>query len=338
METTDIEISKLDRQNILNNVKAIKYVQQYLSIPWWDIWWTIYFTLKQVAEFFDVDTRTIERYIEKYWDELKSNWYEILTGERLKQAKMDDVSDIYVGNKTPKIWVFNFRSFLDLWMLLTESENAKELRKVILNIVMDFINKKAWWSTKYINLNDEQFLDTYKNSLFYRKELTDALKNYVRAWNIKYAYFTNLIYQTIFKENSNEYKKLLKLKDNENLRHTFYSEILNIVSAYENWFADALKKQWKKISFFEAKELFDNLKNSALMKPIIERARQIMASRDKAFRDVIHENIIPYIKAVPEEEYEKFLYDNSENVWKQTKEFIHILDENKDVLQRLWEK
>ena len=50
------------------------------------------------------------------------------------------------------------------------------------------------------------------------------------------------------------------------------------------------------------------------MKPIIERARQIMASRDKAFRDIIHENIIPYIKAVPEEEYEKFLYDNSENV------------------------
>ena len=39
--------------------------------------------------------------------------------------------------------IFDFRSFLDIAMLLAESEPAKSLRQVMLDIVIDFIYQKA---------------------------------------------------------------------------------------------------------------------------------------------------------------------------------------------------
>ena len=41
------------------------------------------------------------------------------------------------GSKAPQLGVFNFRAFLNLGMLLTESEKAKALRSVVLDIVID---------------------------------------------------------------------------------------------------------------------------------------------------------------------------------------------------------
>lgn len=38
-----------------------------------------------IAEFFDIDIRTISRYIEKYSDELRNNGYEVLKEKRLKK-------------------------------------------------------------------------------------------------------------------------------------------------------------------------------------------------------------------------------------------------------------
>jgi transcriptional antiterminator len=58
------------------------------------------FTLKQIAEYFDVDTRTIERYLDTHGDELKKNGYEIRTGKHLTEAKSTLGSDINVGTKT----------------------------------------------------------------------------------------------------------------------------------------------------------------------------------------------------------------------------------------------
>jgi hypothetical protein len=39
---------------------------------------------EQIAAFFEVDVRTIERYLEKYGDKLRLNGYEVLRVERLK--------------------------------------------------------------------------------------------------------------------------------------------------------------------------------------------------------------------------------------------------------------
>jgi len=82
-------------------------------------------------------------------------------------------------------------------MLLIESEKARELRQFILDITIDTINKKTWWNTKYINTRDVEFLESSFKSENYRKKFTDALKDYVEIWNIKYPLFTDKVYNSI---------------------------------------------------------------------------------------------------------------------------------------------
>ena len=53
--------------------------------------------------------------------------------------------------KAPQLGVFNFKSFLNLGMLLSESENAKKLRSLLLDVMIDVLNQKIGGSTKYIN-------------------------------------------------------------------------------------------------------------------------------------------------------------------------------------------
>lgn len=55
------------------------------------------------------------------------------------------------GAKAPQLGVFNFKSFLNLGMLLSESENAKKLRSLLLDVMIDVLNQKIGGSTKYIN-------------------------------------------------------------------------------------------------------------------------------------------------------------------------------------------
>lgn len=87
----------------------------------------------QIAAFFEVDVRTIERYLEKYGDELGLNRYEVLRGKRLKSFKLTVKeqfdTDIGVGIKTQQLGIFDFRAFLNIAMLLTESELACVLKK-----------------------------------------------------------------------------------------------------------------------------------------------------------------------------------------------------------------
>jgi len=52
-----------------------------------------------------------------------------------------------------------------------------------------------------------------------------------------------MIYVSIFKEKSQEYKKILDLKATDKVRDTFYSAILDIIAAYESGLADAIKKE-----------------------------------------------------------------------------------------------
>ena len=48
--------------------------------------------------------------------------------------------------------------FLNMAMLLSESEQARALRQLILDVVIDLINRKTGGGTKYINQRDKDFL------------------------------------------------------------------------------------------------------------------------------------------------------------------------------------
>lgn len=334
----DLTTSRLDRQNILNNEIAVEEIQEKSGVE--GIFWNekLYLTREMTASFFEVDIRTISRYIDQYNDELVENGYEVLKGKRLKEFKEAAQTfgkDINVPTKTTILGIFDFRSFLNLSMLLSESEKARALRQMMLDIVIDLINRKTGGGTKYINQRDKDFVFASIQEENYRRQFTDALKNYVVDNKFKYAHFTDMIYVSIFKEKAKEYKKILDLKASDKVRDTFYSEILDIIAAYETGLADAIKKEYDKIghilSFEEVEAIFHDFENMALWKPLIMRGRTKMASRDMALRDAFHYQLSEYIQPLDKDEYQKFLGATGD-------ELERLMQENQEVLKRLKER
>ncbi|MEZ5043277.1 MAG: DNA-binding protein [Saprospiraceae bacterium] len=319
----DLTTSDLHRKNILNNNYALGIIYKEVSFPGVFFESKYWYTKKQVAEFFEIDERTIDRYIERNKSEIDESGYEVLRYNRLKEFKIAYVNDINVADideslqKAPSLGVFTFRAFLNIGMLLTESEKAKLLRAFILDIVIDSINQKLGGNTKYINQREEEFLSSAIKEHNYRQEFTNALDNYVEANKFKYAQLTNKVYKSIFKEDAKEYRQILKLKNKESVRSTMYSEVLDLISSYENGFSDFLKKEFekekRKLRLSEANGLFDQFETltNSIYEPLRERVRGLMASRDMAFRDALHEKLKNYITHLTAEEFDKFLGEKS---------------------------
>ena len=338
----DLTSSRIDRQNILNNESALQEVREASNIRGIVFEEKICFTKNMVASFFDVDARTIERYVSDNADELMKNGYEILRGRRLKTfikcIREQNVPDINVGNisnRTPQLAVFDFRAFLNIAMLMTESDNARVLRQLILDIVIDLVNQKTGGGTKYINQRDKDFIGTYLQEENYRREFTDALRDYVDMGNAKYAIYTDKIYQSIFKEKSREYREILRLKKNDKVRDTLYSEVLNLVASYECGLAALIKEQaeqlGRKLNNWETDDIFRAFEQLPLWKPLINSARVKMASRDLALRDAFHQQLEEYIKPLEPEEYHRFLGAEGD-------EIEQLMIENEAVLKRLKER
>lgn len=122
-----------------------------------------------VADYYEVDVSTIDRYLTTYSDELKHNGYVLCRGKHLKDFKLQFAHLINEASKTTQLGLFNFRAFLNVGMLLTESEKAKQVRSLILDIVIATINEKVGGGTKYINRRDANYLPTaLKEVQFYR--------------------------------------------------------------------------------------------------------------------------------------------------------------------------
>ncbi len=329
----DLTISDIERQNVLNNKFAVENIQQQLHIEGMFFDGEYRFTKQMVADFYGVDERTIERYIAENEDELKRNGYVLSRGKSLKEFKLRFAPDINVGSKTTQLGLFNFRAFLNIGMLLTESEKAKQLRSVILDIVIATINQRTGGGTKYINRRDANYLPTAIQEANYRQVFTSAVGRYVSGHpNYKYAQVTDMIYKAAFRENAKEYKEILKLEPDDNVRKTLYAEVLLLISSFENGVGEAIKERYeakdKKLSMAEVQEIVSTLQENPLMQPLLYDARSKMASRDLSFREAYHGNIAEYLRVVTPEEFDKFIGDESVD-------FDHILEDNKDVLKRL---
>lgn len=328
----DLTTSAIERQNILNNTVALPRIQDELGVKALEFEGRYVLTKQMVADYYGVDIRTVENSLSDYEEELKHNGYFLCKGKSLKDFKLRFAHEKDFGSKTTQLGLFDFRSFLNLGMLLTTSEKAKWVRSKILDIVIATINEKSGGGTKFINRRDREYLPAAIQEENYRKNLTDAINNYVDGHKTyKYAQITDMIYKAVFREKAKEYKKLLSLSEKDNLRRTLYAEVLRAVSSFENGAAFEIKKKAEEtgpLSIEKVEEVIKELAKHPLMEPIIYDARQKMASRDLAFRDVYHGNIAEYLKAVSPEEYEKFIGSMSVD-------FDKLLDENKDVLERL---
>ena len=328
----DLTTSVISRQNVLNNPVALPRIREALDIKPLEFEGRYVLTKQMVADYFGVDIRTISRYIENHQEELEQNGYFICKGKSLKELKLRFGKDIDVPTKTTFLGLFDFRSFLNIGMLLTESEKAKQLRSMILDIVIAVVNEKTGGGTKYINRRDRNYLTSAVSEENYHKKLTDAIRDYVVGHKIfKYSTIMDMIYKAVFCEKAKEYKKLLELSEKDNLRRTLYAEVLVSVSAFENQVAETIKAKAAEkgsVTVAEVGEAIKEMAQLAIVKPILEDARTKMASRDFALRDVYHDNIAEYLKAVSPEEYEKF-------IGSQSVDFDHLLDENQAVLERL---
>lgn len=123
----DLTNSNIERQNILNNRYAIERIQEYIGLQGMFFENEYKFTKKMVADFYEIDERTIERYLEKNAAELKHNGYFLLKGKSLKEFKLQFGYLIDIASKTTVLGLFNFRSFLNIGMLLSESEKARHM-------------------------------------------------------------------------------------------------------------------------------------------------------------------------------------------------------------------
>jgi len=219
-------------------------------------------------------------------------------------------------------------------MLLTESERAKKLRSMILDLVIATIHEKTGGGTKYINRRDINYIPAAITEENYRKNLTSVIRQYVQGHQTyKYAQVTDLIYKAVFKENAKEYREILRLDSKDNVRHTLYAEVLLVISSFENGVGAAIQEECKqngkvKLTIEEVERIVGELAEHPMQKPYLNDARSKMASRDFSFRDAYHSNIGEYLQAVSPEEFERFIGD-------QSVDFDRILENNKDVLKRL---
>ena len=333
MDKKDLTTSTIERQNILNNRFAIETIQEKLAIEGMLFEGEYRYTKKMVADFYGVEERTIERYLETHSDELKHNGYILCKGKLLKEFKLHFAPVINIGSKTTPLGLFNIRSFLNIGMLLTDSEQAKRMRSFILDIVITTINEKTGGGTKFINRRDINYLPAAIQEDNYRRVLTSSVKNYVSGHQTyKYAQVTDLIYKAVFKENAKEYKEILKLDTKDSVRHTLYSEVLLVLSSFENGVGVAIKEAYEKtgilLTMNDVEAIVNQLLEHPMQKPYLNDARSKMASRDFSFRDAFHSNIAEYLSAVTPEEFERFIGD-------QSVDFDTILEGNKDVLERL---
>ncbi|HBC2874066.1 MULTISPECIES: DNA-binding protein [Proteus] len=315
----DLTSSAYDRQNILNNSYALKHAESHLALGGIEFNGERIFTKNQLMILFDVSDTTIERYINNHLDELKSNGYTLLKGKTLKDFKEIHYGTlINEGTKTSVIGIFKFKSVLNLAMLLVESEQARIIRTRILDIVLDTLAERSGGHTKFINQRDEDYLVAAFKDESYRKKFTDALDKYVDGNQWKYSKLTNSVYQAIFHENAAEYRDVLKLHQKDKIRDTMYSEVLTLISSFEVGLAHEIEQKAKtlgrKLKLKEAEEILKIMESHPLYEPMLIDVRTKMASRDLCFRDALHEKLEAYVKAVPPEDFERFLGEKSKSL------------------------
>lgn len=315
----DLTTSVHDRQNILNNSYALTHAEKHMSLGGIEFNGEKVFTKNQLIELFDVSDTTIERYINNHLDELKNNGYTLLRGKSLKDFKeIADGTLINEGTKTSILGIFKFRSVLNLAMLLVESEQARAIRARLLDIVIDTLAERSGGHTKFINQRDEDYLVAAFKDESYRKKFTDALDEYVEGNKWKYGNLTNSIYQSIFHENANEYRSVLKLHQNDKIRDTMYSEVLTLISSFEAGLAHEIKQKaehlGRKLTYKEAESILKQMEGHPLYEPMLVDVRTKMASRDLCFRDALHEKLEAYVKAVHAGDFERFLGEKSKSL------------------------
>ena len=84
----DLTVSNVERQNVLNNRYAVDALQENLGFTGMLFEGEYRFTKKMVADFYEVDLSTINRYISQNEEELKYNGYFLCRGKFIERIEV----------------------------------------------------------------------------------------------------------------------------------------------------------------------------------------------------------------------------------------------------------
>ena len=177
-------------------------------------------TRRQVADLFEVDDSTIDRYLAANEAELRHNGYVLMRGTPLKNIQLQFGSLINAGSKTTQLGMFTLRAVLNLAMLLVESERARAIRRRMLDIVLDTIAERAGGHTKYINQRDRDSLPSAFQESQHRKDFTLRPERLRGDGQLQ----VRLLHRPHLPEHlqgvAREYRKVLQLADGDKPRDT----------------------------------------------------------------------------------------------------------------------
>ena len=160
MKETQFIDDKTLRDKSVEHYEVLEKVKELLLIPEIET-----MTLKQVAEYYEVDPHTIEMICSRNADELESDGVrkmkvkDFLNSQHVRVEKQSYTTTFYYENgatismSNGGLKVFPRRAILRVGMLLRDSEVAKEVRTQLLNI-----EEKTSTETKTEDINEEQKL------------------------------------------------------------------------------------------------------------------------------------------------------------------------------------
>ncbi|GMX64442.1 hypothetical protein Elgi_37110 [Paenibacillus elgii] len=113
----------ITKTEVLNKVKALTLLPD-----------NEHMTAKMVANYYDVDEKTINQVILRNKQELIDSGLKLMTGNELKEAKKGFLQDVENIKWIFKLNVLPRRAILNIGMLLRDSKVAQEVRTYLLNV------------------------------------------------------------------------------------------------------------------------------------------------------------------------------------------------------------
>lgn len=131
MRNEEIMERKDLREKLIENVEVLDKVKKVILLPYGEC-----MTMQMVSDYFEVGEKAINSLMLRNKDELLANGLKILKGKELKdfKGKLQDEVTLEKLKFTSQLAIFIRRTILNIAMLLTESDVAKEIRTRLLDI------------------------------------------------------------------------------------------------------------------------------------------------------------------------------------------------------------
>ncbi|HDK7176561.1 TPA: phage antirepressor KilAC domain-containing protein [Clostridium botulinum] len=131
MKSEELMERKDLREKLIENVEALNKVKNVILLPYGEC-----MTMQMVADYFEVGEKAINSLMLRNKDELLTNGLKILKGKELKdfKGKLHDEVTLEKLKFASQLAIFIRRTILNVAMLLTESDVAKEIRTRLLDM------------------------------------------------------------------------------------------------------------------------------------------------------------------------------------------------------------